>query len=82
MIAHTPGPWGVHGRRFIVPSAHLGRPLGAHEDDAMDIAHYAHEIALLHLPDRTDQVWLLYDDGVPAKPTERQILAILEATQA
>ena len=30
----------------------------------------------------TDQAWLLYDDGAPAKPTERQVLAILEATQA
>ena len=50
---HTPGPWAVHPRRaVIVPCAHLGRPLGAHEDPAVDAERYAQEICSLHWPDR------------------------------
>ena len=52
-VGHTPGPWAVHPRRaVIVPCAHLGRPLGAHEDPAVDAERYAQEICSLHWPDR------------------------------
>jgi hypothetical protein len=50
---HTPGPWSVHGTRaVVVPTLHLRRPLGGHEDARIDRETYAQEICALHWPDR------------------------------
>lgn len=49
----TTGPWAVHPvRAVIVPSEHIKRPIGAHDDPNIDLRRYAQEICAMHWPDR------------------------------
>lgn len=51
--AATPGPWVVHPfRAVVVPSTHVSRPLGCHEDPIIDRETYAQTICAMHWPDR------------------------------
>lgn len=53
MTTHTAGPWVVHPHHaYVVPAEHANRPIGAHVDDAKDLAIYAQEIVAMHMPDR------------------------------
>ena len=47
--AATQGEWIIHPRfpEYVVPEAHAERPIGGHEDDRIDLAQYAQEIASL-----------------------------------
>ena len=50
---HTPGPWAVHGYPgYVVPEAHLSRPIGGAVDDDYDLRHYAQEICSFVAKDR------------------------------
>lgn len=50
---HTALPWAIHPiAARIVPTAHLSRPLWAHENAAIDREKYAQEICAMHWPDR------------------------------
>lgn len=49
----TSGEWAVHPHAaYVVPKAHVSRPIGGAEDAELDLATYAQEICALHWPDR------------------------------
>jgi hypothetical protein len=52
-MSHTKEPWAVHRHiARIIPAEHMNRPIGAHEDAAIDRETYAQEICAMHWPDR------------------------------
>ena len=56
MNAHTPGPWAVHEHcAYVVPTAHVKRPIGGSSNRTRDLAEYAQEICALQWPDRHRQ---------------------------
>jgi hypothetical protein len=74
-MSHTKEPWAVHRHiARIIPAEHMNRPIGAHEDAAIDRETYAQEICAMHWPDRNRS-----EDEVRANA--RRIVACVNACE-